>query len=152
MTRKAVLAAFLISVLLGPSALEVAANGEPLHFVLKDDLTVGGRTAVKLRNTGDESYIYNPYYEACQMVFRVRNGRKFIIPEGTHCDIVAEEEVAPGETVRLFRWNLDECVEDNWGCAKAKDLPAGRYVMKGSFKPEGGGDRVRVKKHFRISE
>jgi hypothetical protein len=152
MTRKSVLAAVLISVLLGPSALEAGAGGKPLRFVLKDDLTVGGRTAVKLRNNGDVAYNYNPYYEACYMVFRVESGRKFIVPEGTHCDIVAKEQVEPGETVTLFKWDLDECTKDNWGCEEAKNLPAGKYVMKGSFKPKGGGDSVRVKKHFRIGD
>lgn len=122
----------------------------PLRFVLDTPLHVGGKTRVRLRNTGEVAYIYNPYYEACEMVFRDSSGREFLVPEGTHCDLVAREEVAPGETVTLFRWDLDECVEDNWGCTKARDLRKGRYSMRGWFRPEGGGDRIRVVRRFRI--
>lgn len=127
------------------------AAREPLRFVLDKPLEEGGKTRVRLRNTGDVSYIYNPFYEACEMVYReLPSRRKFIIPEGTHCDLVAREEVKPGDTVTLFRWDLDECIEDNWGCTKARDLKRGRYVMKGWFRPKGGGDRVTVREVFRI--
>lgn len=122
----------------------------PLRFLVDTPLLAGGETRVRLRNRGDESYVYNSYYQACYMTFRVRSGRRFIIPEGTHCDLVDRPEIAPGETVTLFRWDLDECIEDNWGCTKARDLPPGRYVMKGSFKPADGGDRVRAVRRFRI--
>ena len=124
----------------------------PLSFVLKRRYEMGGRTAVKLRNKGARSYTYNPFYEACDMVFRERSGRKFIIPEGTHCDLQADEEVEPGETVTLFRWDLDECTKDNWGCRKSKDLPPDKYLMRGWFKPKGGGKPVRVTGRFRIVE
>ncbi len=126
------------------------AGGRPLRFLLDTPLQEGGRTRVRLRNTSDRTFIYNPHYEACKMVFKEAPGREFIIPEGTHCDLIVRERVSPGETVTLFRWNLDECVEDNWGCRRARDLPADRYVMKGHFRPRGGGDFVRVRRYFRI--
>ena len=128
-----------------------SARREPLRFVLDKPLEEGGKTRVRLRNIGEKTYIYNPYYEACDMIYReLPSRRSFLIPEGTHCDLVAREEVGPGETVTLFRWDLDECIEDNWGCTKARDLDPGRYLMKGWFRPKGGGDRVTVRIVFRI--
>lgn len=156
---RTIVALLLGFVLSGSSALAAAGDvagrqqsstDSPLRFVLDTPLHVGGKTRVRLRNTGDVSYVYNPYYEACAMVFKDASGRKFLVPEGTHCDLVSEAHVAPGETVTLFRWDLDECIEDNWGCTEARDLRRGRYSMRGWFHPEGGGDRVRVTRHFRI--
>ncbi len=94
--------------------------------------------------------MYNVYYEACEMVFRERGGRRFIIPEGTHCDFVLRDEIGPGETVTLFRWDLDECTKDRWGCMRSKDLAPGRYMMRGWFKPKDNGDRISVTENFRI--
>ena len=128
-----------------------ATGRKSLRFVLDKPLEEGGKTRVRLRNRSNETYIYNPFYEACDMVYReLPSRRKFIIPEGTHCDLAGQEELAPGETATLFRWDLDECIEDNWGCTKARDLPAGRYLMKGWFRPKGGGDWVRARLAFRI--
>lgn len=123
---------------------------KPLRIVLDQPLVEGGKTRVRLRNNGRVAYRYNPYYEACYMTYRDSSGRKFIVPEGTHCDLVVRGQVQPGETVVLFDWGLDECVRDEWGCAKARDLPPGKYSMRGSFKPVGGGDAVTVTKRFRI--
>lgn len=135
------------------AAEPVAATEEPLVFKLRRPLFVGERTRVRLKNLSDVTYVYNSAYEACEMVFReLPSRRQFIVPEGTHCDLIVMEELEPGETVTLFRWDLDECVEDNWGCTKAKDLPAGRYQMRGWFEPKGGGDEVRVTKRFRIHD
>lgn len=140
----------------GPASarVEPAPGGSqemwPLRFVLDTPLHEGGETRVRLRNLGDVSYTYNSYYQACYMKFRERGGRRFIIPEGTHCDLVDRQEIEPGETVTLFRWDLDECIEDNWGCTEAKDLPPGRYVMKGWFRPHEGGDAAKAVRAFRI--
>lgn len=133
-----------------PPAVAGSTTDRPLLFVLDTPLHAGGETRVRLRNRGDVAYTYNAAYEACDMVFRIRGGRKFIIPEGTHCDLIVRERIRPGETATLFRWDLDECIEDNWGCTKARDLRRGRYVMKGWFRPAGGGDPVRVVRFFRI--
>ena len=135
------------------SVTQRAASGSGgLSFVLKRRYPAGGHTAVRLHNAGDKSYNYNPFYEACDMVFRVRAGRKFLVPEGTHCDLQGDDQIRPGETVTLFKWDLDECTKDKWGCTREKDLPAGRYVMRGWFKPHGSGDRVTVVGRFRIVE
>ncbi len=130
----------------------VTASAErPLRLVLDRPLEEGGKTRVRLRNRSDQTYIYNSYYQACYMrYFELPERRQFIIPEGTHCDLVDRAELGPGETVTLFRWDLDECVEDNWGCTKAKDLRPGRYLMKGRFKVKGEKEWDRVRTRFRI--
>lgn len=131
----------------------ISAARRPLRFVLDEPLQEGGKTRVRLRNRGDHTYIYNAAYQACDMVYReLPSRRKFLVPEGTHCDLEDRQELDPGQTVTLFRWGLDECVEDNWGCTKARDLSAGRYLMKGWFRPKGGGsgDWVRARLRFRI--
>jgi hypothetical protein len=125
-------------------------NGEPVTFVLRKTYKAGGKTAVKLRNDGTDSYKYNSYYEACKMVFRTRSGRRFLVPEGTHCDLVMYETLDPGETVTLFHWDLDECIDDQWGCVKARDLRPGRYTMTDRLRPEDGGDAVEVIGRIRI--
>ena len=122
-----------------------------LSFVLRKKYEVGDSTRVRLRNTGDTPYRYNSAYEACDMVFRDSEGRRFLVPEGTHCDMVAPAWVEPGETVTLFTWDLDECIKDEWGCTRARDLPPGRYTMTGRFPPRGGGEAVRVVGRFRIT-
>ncbi len=123
---------------------------KPLRILLDTPLTEGGRTRVRLQNRGRVTYTYNAAYEACDMRYRTASGRRFIIPEGTHCDIILKEELGPGETVTLFKWDLDECVKDSWGCVKARDLPPGGYSMRGWFQPLGGGDELTVNKSFRI--
>jgi hypothetical protein len=122
----------------------------PLRFVLDTPLKEGGKTAVKLQNHSEKKYRYNPYYEACEMTFRFNGGREFLVPEGTHCDLDSPTYVAPGQTVTLFKWDLDECVKDEWGCTKARDLPPRRYVMRGWFTSKDGENKVRVTRRFRI--
>ena len=155
--QKVIVAAAVCTLALGAAASGVPASPgaegtgrKSLTFVLEKKYEVGSKAVVKLRNNTNRTYMYNPYYEACKMVFRERGGRKFIIPEGTHCDLVVHEEVEPGDTVTLFRWDLDECTKDRWGCVESKDLAPGWYTMSGRFRPKGGGDRVRVSESFRI--
>jgi hypothetical protein len=38
--------------------------------------------------------------EACELTYREEKGREFIIPPGTHCDLVLIKEIAPGEWPR----------------------------------------------------
>jgi hypothetical protein len=122
----------------------------PLEFVLDEEYQAGTRIAVKLRNTSSRSYVYNPFYEACDMAFFDSSGRRFIIPPGTHCDLVARERITPGDTVTLFRWRLTECLKDEWGCAKAEPLSEGVYTMRGWFRDARGGKRVVVEEGFRV--
>jgi hypothetical protein len=105
---------------------------------------------VKIRNVGATTYLYQAIYQACFLTFLDESGREFIIPPGTHCDILAEVELAPGETKTLFTWRLDECTKDAWGCQESAALPPGLYTIRGSFEPSDGGDATPAEGSFQI--
>jgi hypothetical protein len=126
-------------------------TGGGIEFVLADSYRQGQRIAVRITNTGDRPYPYNASgYEACNLTYRFEGGREFIIPPGTHCDIVLEKQIRPGETVTLFTWHLDQCLVDDWGCVESEALPPGRYTIEGSFEPVGGGGPSRPRATFEI--
>ena len=135
-----------------PSAAE--PSGRPrddgLALVVRDEYVEGSRIKVRLRNETSEPFIYNTQYEACDMTYLDASGREFLVPPGTHCDIIAPDAVEPGSTVTLFTWKLDECVKDEWGCQKERPLVPGTYTVRGSFEGADSGDRVRVEASFRI--
>ena len=90
---------------------------------------------VRARNVGSVAYVYRTYYAACELTYHTESGRRFLVPEGTHCDIANTASVEPGQTVDLFTWDLDECVKDSWGCSQEnhRDLAPGRYEVRGTF-------------------
>jgi hypothetical protein len=140
-----------------PSATPTPAEA-PLQFLLEDRYEVGEKIRVRLRNDGRHPYIYNTAYEACDMRYFDESGSRFIIPPGTHCDIIANQTIESGETVTLFEWKLEECVKDRWGCVKAKPLEPGTYRIVGRFPPgksnkgvgTATGRPVRVEAVFEI--
>ena len=115
-----------------------------IQFVLNDTYKVGETIQVKIQNFGQVSYFYNQYYAACELSYFDASGRKFLIPPGTHCDLVAYVEIKPGETRALFEWDLSECIEDQWGCVKSQPLPEGTYTIQGAFhtSPEGSSTAI----------
>lgn len=126
-------------------------GGGAIEFVLDDTYFQEQRIEVRLTNTGDRAYRYNASgYEACNLTYRFADGRRFIIPPGTHCDLIMMEELTPGETVTLFEWSLDECLVDQWGCVESQALPPGRYTIEGRFKAVGGGPPARATATFEI--
>jgi hypothetical protein len=123
----------------------------PLAFVLARSYVAGMTVPVRLHNDGDVGYEFNPSYEACDLTYRDEAGRKFLVPEGTHCDLISTEVVRPGKTVTLFEWDLDECTKDEWGCMRDRPLPPGTYTISGRFRPAGGGRPVRAEATFAIA-
>lgn len=112
----------------------------PIRFVVKQRFSPGEVAVVRIENVGSRTYRYQARYPACYNVsFFDSSGREFLIPPGTHCDLIVTAQIEPGETKKLFRWKLDECVEDQWGCLKSEPLPAGTYRLEGRFKSERGG-------------
>jgi hypothetical protein len=123
-----------------PSPTSTGAPGGGIAFVLDDTYGFMDKIEVRITNRGERAYEYNSTgYEACNLTYRDETGREFIIPPGTHCDLVAIERIEPGQTVTLFQWNLDECVKDNWGCVKSESLKPGTYTIEGRFRAAGGG-------------
>lgn len=110
-----------------------------IRFVLDEAYRVGQRVVVKIRNVGEVAYDYQRVYQACHLTFLDVTGREFLIPPGTHCDILLKLRIRPGETEKLFAWQLDESVKDEWGCTKERPLEPGTYTIKGTFAATKGG-------------
>jgi hypothetical protein len=127
-----------------------AGSGE-IAFILEATYEVGEHVEVRIVNNGQRPYRYNSTgYEACDLTYRAENGREFIIPPGTHCDLIVIEEIKPGETVTLFEWDLDKCTKDRWGCVEEENLPPGTYTIEGSFRAADGGPPSHAVATFRI--
>lgn len=115
--------------------LELHEPGKTIKLPV-DTYKRGQKIEVKLLNRSNISYVYNPDYQACSFTYTDSSRRKFIIPPGTHCDLISYTEIKPNETKTLFEWSLDECTQDNWGCANSQPLPAGTYTIIGKFYTE----------------
>jgi hypothetical protein len=122
----ALLAAFVVS---GATA-DARPTAGHMRFVLRPDYHVGDTALIRIRNVGRVAYVYNPYYQACFMTFRTASGRRFRIPPGTHCDLMGRARIGPGQVRELFRWRLDECIKDQWGCVKSRRLPPGKHDQR----------------------
>ena len=129
---------------------ESESNGGPIRFIFGDRYASGETIDVVIENVGPRAYMFESFYQACYLSYFDSSGRRFIIPPGTHCDLLAEERIRPGERKELFSWSLDECVKDQWGCVESRLLPPGAYTIKGRFMPAAGGRAARVKTTFRI--
>jgi hypothetical protein len=134
-----------------PSPTVTAGPEGDVAFVLQETYRPEEKVVVKITNQGDRAYKYNSTgYEACNLTYRDQTGREFIIPPGTHCDLIAIEQIKRGETVSLFEWELDECVKDNWGCVKSEPLEPGTYTIEGRFKAADGGPPAHAEVTFDI--
>lgn len=134
-----------------PTVTTPPPSPSDIQFLLREGYPMGRRIHVQIENVGEVAYRYQTLYAACYLRYRDDAGRVFIIPPGTHCDILSVGAIEPGETKTLFRWDLDECTKDNWGCARARPLPPGTYRISGRFKPVGGGIPARAKATFTIT-
>jgi hypothetical protein len=123
---------------------EAERGSVPIRFVLGDSYEAGETVDVVIENLGTRPYVFQAYYQACSLSYIDSSGRRFIIPPGTHCDLLAEETIKPGERKKLFSWHLDECVKYNWGCVKSRPLAPGTYTIKGRFKSKFAGPRARA--------
>ena len=129
---------------------EPTLSDSPIDFVMKDTYALGQDIEIKIKNNGASSYVYNKSYPACsnlefydesEETRQVERLSKivelppglFIIPEGTHCDLVVEYQIKPGEEVVLLTWSQRECVKDSWGCAESVPVKPGKYTIVGKF-------------------
>ncbi len=132
-----------------PSPTPVVKQSD-IRFLVHD-AQVGDRVNVRIENVGDITYRYQSIYQACFLSYFDSRGREFVIPPGTHCDILSEATIRPGETKQLFKWDLDECVKNNWGCVKSRPLDPGSYTIRGRFRPARRGPAARAEVTFSIA-
>jgi hypothetical protein len=138
----------------GASATTAPGESEriaPLRFILGDRHAVGETIDVVIENVGPGAYVFQSFYQACFLSYFDSSGRRFIIPPGTHCDLLTRETIRSGERKKLFRWSLDECVRDQWGCVKSRLLPPGTYTIKGVSSPKLGGRQLGPRRHSQSS-
>ena len=133
-----------------PIRAKLGDSGGPIRFVLGDRYRAGESVDVVIENVGRRPYVFQAFYQACFLSYFDSAGRRFIIPPGTHCDLLAEETIRPGERKKLFRWDLDECVKDERGCQGSRPLPPGTYTIRGRFKPKNTGTAARAQTTFTI--
>lgn len=122
-----------------------------VRFLLDDVYAPGERVQVKIENVGSRSYRYQVFYAACFLSYFDSTGREITIPLGTHCDILGEDKIDPGEVRKLFGWRLNECMKDRWGCVESRPLRPGTYTVRGRFKAEYGGPPAVAETTFRIA-
>jgi len=125
-----------------------------IEFVLEDKYAPGEQIDVTIRINSNVSYIYSQIYPACvNLKFYDESPQPrpnpsgigeplspglFIIPEGTHCDLMVEMEIKPGDEAVLLTWNQEECINDQWGCAESIPVKPGRYRIVGNFRSTNG--------------
>jgi hypothetical protein len=108
---------------------------------------------IAIRNESDVTYHYQSYYPACyNLQFfddsseprpypyadperdeRLLLPGQFIVPRGTHCDLIVEESLEPGQTAVLLTWDQDMCIKDEWGCVESVRVGPGAYRIRGEF-------------------
>jgi len=64
--------------------------------------------------------------------------------------LIAYGTIKPRETELLFKWNLDECVKDAWGCVRSRPLSPGTYTITGAFRPKNAGNSVSASSSFEL--
>lgn len=127
-----------------------------IEFVLEDRYAAGEKIEVWIRNNANVSYIYSQYYPACvNLKFYDESTQPrshpsgigeplppgfFIIPEGTHCDLIGDIEIKPGEQALLLTWNQEECIKDQWGCVESIPVMPGSYRIVGKFRSTMGSE------------
>ena len=139
----------------------------PIEFVMD---AFGEDIEIKIRNNGDQSYLYSAIYPACDDLKFYDDSKAqhhiagelyesrplppslFIIPQGTHCDLPGGPEIRPGEEVVLLTWYQRECIKDNWGCVQSIQVNPGRYRIIGEFSPVGGDARTVAEQSFVIAD
>ncbi|MBI2918657.1 MAG: hypothetical protein HYY01_11805 [Chloroflexi bacterium] len=123
-------------------------------FAMKGRYQLGEPVEVRVRNQSKaETYYYQSYYPACYNLkfFDGSSERRpypyadpaqparfllpgqFIIPRGTHCDLVFEKQLGPDEEVVLLTWDQDMCIKDRWGCVESVQVGPGEYRIVGEF-------------------
>lgn len=150
---------------------------QSLEFSMKQEYPRGEAIPVTIENHSKVSYVFNPDYPACyNLKFKDESGKlhkikrpapdglktlkdgEFVVPEGTHCDLVSDALIRPGEKKTLVKWLQKECLEDEFGCRKSEPVAPGKYTIIGSFQEATGeaggtlvkGAKTRIRSTFTI--
>ena len=130
------------AVQIGPSP-EITSD---IVLVVNDTYRSGDIASISIRNDGQVPYKYNPRQEACEFTFE-RDNRPFQIPPATHCDLPGDDaEIAPGQTVAVVQWSLDECTAPGFFCFGVRPLPTDTIRISGALDSVDGLQRAQFAK------
>ena len=130
-----------------------------ISFNMKDEYRLGEPVEIGIRNGSDGDYYYQSIYPGCfnlkffdgshvirpypntepQRTQIYLEPGQFVVPEGTHCDLITEQPLEPGQTVALFTWGQHICIKDRWGCIESLPVESGEYLIQGEFSNVQGG-------------
>jgi len=130
-----------------------------ISFNMKDEYRLGEPVEIGIRNGSDGDYYYQSTYPGCfnlkffdgsNVIRPYPNAEpartqiyllpgQFVVPEGTHCDLIAEQPLEPGQSVALFTWGQHICIKDRWGCMESLPVESGEYLVQGEFSNVKGG-------------
>jgi hypothetical protein len=124
-----------------------------IRFEMKHEYLQGDSIEVAIVNHSSETYYYQSHYPACYNLkffddsteqrpdpreapdqeARLLEPGRFIVPAGTHCDIISARPLEPGARVVLLAWEQQQCTLDVWGCIESAQVEPGTYRIEGQF-------------------
>ena len=123
-------------------------GGTPIQFVMKDRYALGEPIEIKIRNNGNESYLYDLYLDCPHLKFYGAMGPSRI-HANTHCDQIHTEEIRPRQEVVLWTWNQHHCIAADNYVYCYQSCP-GRYGIVETFYREGQGGETIAERTFVI--
>jgi hypothetical protein len=120
-----------------------------IQFVLNDKYKQRETADISIKNVGKNAYLFDSCYDL--LSFKNSSGEEFLIPEiSGGCDLKITQTIRPGETAKLYSWDLDKCVDCNMGCLKSNPLDPGFYTVKAKFSIDDGKTFTVTEKKFEI--
>ncbi len=124
-----------------------------LVFDMQQEYRLGEPVEVAIRNDSNVTYYFQSTYPACYNLQFFDDSQEirpypnadpvgtqaylspgeFIVPRGTHCDLIAERSLDPGQSVVLFTWEQQMCIKDRFGCMESVPVGPGQYQFQGEF-------------------
>jgi hypothetical protein len=129
-----------------------------IAFDMPEAYEKGEPVEIAIVNNSTDVYYYQHHYPACYNLqffddetepgpfpIEVATGARplmapgrFIAPEGTHCDVVSEDRLQPGERAVLLVWQQHRCIVDIWGCRESVRVEPGSFWIEGRFSQLAG--------------
>lgn len=117
-------------------------NDSPVEFVMRDRYALGEPIEIRIRNNGNESYLFD-YDLGCPTLKFYGTEGPIAIHTSFHCDVIGTREIRSGEEADLWTWHQYQCIAgDFFRCFQICRVKPGTYVVAENFYREGqkGGD------------
>lgn len=141
-----------------PSATPTPPPVPDIVFEMKQVYLFDESVEIGIVNRSSETYYYQVAYSACynlkfyddsdeqrpypreetaQEAHLLEPGQ-FIVPAGTHCDVISERPLERGARAVLLVWDQQLCTVDVWGCTESIQVEPGTYRIEGQFATKPG--------------